>query len=155
MKLLSAPQKFLIATLAAGAMALCLSPQALAQTGPGPRPGTEAALHCLLRQGPSGCEQMFVARASLAARPWVWQNAERDFKRGPLLFSKYFGQASADNVFDEKVLHREMADDMDIFDVKFTHFEWTFYIAPADANGKIRYLETLLYPPHDLNQLQR
>jgi hypothetical protein len=47
-----------------------------------------------------------------------------------------------------------MADEMDIFDVKFAHLEWTFYIAPADADGKIHYLAIRLYPPHDLNQIR-
>jgi hypothetical protein len=71
-----------------------------------------------------------------------------------LEWSKYWGQASSANVFDEKVLHRQMTDEMDIFDVKFAHLEWTLYIAPADADDKIHYLAILLYPPHDLNQLR-
>jgi hypothetical protein len=38
---------------------------------------------------------------------------------------------------------------MDIFDVKFAHVEYTFYISPADADGKIRALAIPLYGPHD------
>ncbi len=145
-------KKFLLAILAAGAV--CFSPSAFAQSEASPRSGTDAALQCLLRQGPKGCEEMFVGKAMLAARPWVWENVNRDFNRGPLDDSKYFGQASANNVFDEKVLHAQITDEMDIFDVKFAHLEWTIYIAPADADGKIHYLAIRLYPPHDLNQLR-
>jgi hypothetical protein len=143
-------RKFLFATLAG--ITVCFSSSAFAQTGP--RSGTEAALQCLLRQGPKGCEKMFVGKAMLAAQPWVWENPGRDFNRGPLEGSKYWGQASSANVFDEKVLLRQAADEMDIFDVKFSHLEWTIYIAPASADGKIHYLAIWLYPPHDLNQLR-
>ena len=144
MKLWSA-KTFLLTT----ALAVCVSPPAFAQGS-----GTDAALQCLLRQGPKGCQDMFVGKAMLAARPWVWENPGRDFNRGPLEASNYFGAASSDNVFDEKVLHQQMTDDMDIYDVKFAHLEWSFYIAPADADGKIHYLAVRLYAPHDLNQLR-
>jgi hypothetical protein len=153
MKLLSGTasvKTFLLATLAG--IAVFFSPSAFAQGGA--RTGTEAALQCLLRQGPKDCQQMFVGKAMLAAQPWVWDNPGRDFNRGPLEWSKYWGQASANNFFDERVLLRQMADEMDIFDVKFAHLEWTFYIAPADADGKIHYLAIRLYPPHDLNQIR-
>ena len=141
----------LIATLTA--IAVCFSPSAFAQSGAAPRTGTEAAMQCLLGQGPKRCERMFVGRAMTAAQPWVWPNLTRDVDRGPLEFSKYWGQASSRNVFDERVLHSQMTDDMDIFDVKFAHQEWTIYIAPADADGKIHYLAPRFYAPHDLNQL--
>jgi hypothetical protein len=150
MKLLSAP----LAALAAAA-AICFSPLAFAQGGAGPRPGTEAGLRCLLRQVPQSCEQMFVGNATVAARPWVWPNLKRDFNRGPLQDSKYFGRASAENIFDQKILIREATDEMDIFDVKFAHAEWSFYIGPADADGKIRYLAIRPYAPHDLRQIPR
>jgi hypothetical protein len=140
--------------VAAATLGIGLPPAAFAQTGNAPRTGTDAALQCLLRQGPQGCEKMFVGKAMLAAQPWVWPNPGRDFNRGPLEDSKYWGQASSANVFDERVLHNQMTDEMDIFDVKFTHLEWTIYIAPADTDGKIHYLAIRLYPPHDLNQLR-
>jgi hypothetical protein len=146
--------KKILLALAVGAIAVCFSPLAFAQSGAAPRTGTDAALQCLLRQGPKGCQQMFVGKAMLASQPWVWENPRRDFNRGPLEESKYWGQASSTNVFDERVLHQQMTDDMDIFDVKFAHLEWSFYIAPADADGKIHYLAIRLYAPHDLNQLR-
>jgi hypothetical protein len=144
------PAKKLLLTILAAAV--CFAPPAFAQSGA--RSGTEAALQCLLRQGPKGCERMFVGKATLAAQPWVWENSKRDFTRGPLIESKYWGQAASTNVFDERILHQQMTDDMDIYDVKFAHLEWSFYIAPADADGKIRYLVIRLYAPHDLNQLR-
>jgi len=155
MKLLSGttlPKKFVAAAVTG--IAVCFSSLAFAQSQSSPRSGTDAALQCLLRQGPQGCEKMFVGKAMLAAQPWVWQNPSRDFNRGPLEFSKYWGQASSANVFDEKVLLRQATDEMDIFDVKFAHLEWSIYIAPAGADGKIHYLAIKLYAPHDLNQLR-
>jgi hypothetical protein len=134
--------------------AVCFSSLAFAQSDAGPRSGTTAAVQCLLRQGPDGCEQIFVAKATLAARPWLWQDTKRDFNRGPLVFSKYWGRASSSNVFDEKILHAQMTDEMDIYDVKYAHQEWSIYVAPEDADGKIRYLAIRLYPPHDLEQLR-
>jgi hypothetical protein len=141
----------IFAVTMAAALAACFSSPALAQS---PRAGTEAALQCLLHQGPAGCEQIFAGKATLAAKPWVYANNNRDFGRGPLQSSQFFGQASAGNVFDEKILHRQVTDEMDIYDVKFAHNDWSVYIGPADADGKIRYLAIELYAPHDLHQLR-
>src|SRR5579872_4955622 len=79
----------------------------------GPRPGTVAAMQCLVRQGPKGCEKVFVGSASLAARRWVFQDPERDFKRGPLVFSNYWGRASESNIFDAKILIKQPTKEMD------------------------------------------
>jgi hypothetical protein len=140
----------IFAVTMAAALAACFSSPALAQAA---RPGTEAALQCLLRQGPPGCQDMFVGKATGPARPWVYANPNRDFNRGPLQSSQFFGQASHNNVFDERVLRRQVTDEMDIYDVKFAHNEWSVYIAPADADGKIRYLSIEFYAPHDTNQI--
>lgn len=131
------------------ATVLCAAP-ALAQA---PRSGTDDALKCLLRQGPTDCQSMFVGAAMRAARPWVWDNPNRDFRRGELQSSGYFGQAAPDNVFDKNILLRATSPDMDIFDVKFAHVEYSIYIAPADADGKIRDVAIRLYAPHDMDQL--
>src|ERR1700734_3153521 len=88
-------RKFLLATFGFTAIAVCFSPSTFAQSEAGPRSGTAAALQCLLRQGAKGCEQVFVGKAMLPARPWVWENPRRDFNRGPLEWSKYWGQASS------------------------------------------------------------
>ncbi len=141
--------------IAVAALAVGLSSMAGAETAPGPRPGTVEAMRCLVRQGPQGCEKIFVARAWPAARPWVLQDVDRDFKRGPLVANDFWGRASKTNLFDQKVLINQTTDEMDIFDIKFAHTEYTFYIAPPDADGKIRGLAIRLYPPHDLLQLQR
>jgi hypothetical protein len=45
------------------------------------------------------------------------------------------------------------ADEMDIYDAKFAHHEYTFYIAPAGADGKIHALAVRYYAPHSLDQL--
>jgi hypothetical protein len=92
------------------------------------------------------------ARARVLARGWVFQDPERDFKRGPLVSSSFWGRASDANIFDAKILNRGPDKELDIFDVKFAHVEYTFYISPADADGKIRTVAILLYAPHDLFQ---
>src|SRR5579872_4033790 len=72
--------------------------------GPGPRPGTVEAVQCLVRQGPAECEHMFEGGARRAAAPWVFANLNRDFKRGPLVSSNYWGRASDSNVFDARMM---------------------------------------------------
>jgi len=96
---------------------------------------------------------MFVGRATAPARQWANTNSSRDFQRGPLQSSAFFGQATADNLYDERVLRPQMADEMDICDVKFAHVNWSVYISPPDADGKIRHLSIQFYAPHDPNQL--
>ena len=119
----------------------------------GPRPGTVEAMHCLVRQGPAGCEKMFKGSAWVAASPWVFEDPNRDFKRGALVFSNFWGRASDSNVFDNRILVNQPTREMDIFDVKFAHVEYSFYISPTDADGKIRALAFRLYAPHDVLQL--
>jgi len=98
---------------------------------------------------------MFVGQAWVTAAPWVFDNnAERDFKRGPLVSSSFWGRASDANIFDVKAMTGKPTREMDIFDIKFAHTEYTFYISPADADGKIRALAILLYPPHDPFQIR-
>jgi hypothetical protein len=134
------------------AFAAIAATPALAQSGAA-RPGTEAALQCLLELGPKGCQEVFAAQARPASDRWVWPNQRRDFDRGALLSSSFWGKASADNVFDQRVMTALTADEFDIFDVKFAHQEWTFYIAPPDADGKIRHVAVRIGAPHDLIQL--
>jgi len=86
--------------------------------------------------------------------PWMFENPDRDFKRGPLVSSSCWGRASDSNRFDARILIDQPTKEMDIFDVKFAHVEYTFYIAPADADGKIRALAMTLYAPHDPLQLE-
>ena len=122
--------------------------------GSGPRPGTVEAMQCLIRQGPKGCERMFVGAAAwLTAKSWVFHDPERDFKRGALVFSNFWGRASESNSYDYKAMIGTPVQEMDIYDVKFAHTRYTFYIAPAYADGKIRALRIWLYPPHDPLQI--
>ena len=134
-----------------------LSTPALGDPSPaaaGPRPGTVEAMQCLVRQGSKGCEKMFVGAAWVIAREWVFDDPNRDFKRGQLVSSGFWGRASDKNIFDTKILIRQPTKEMDIFDIKFAHTEYTFYISPADDEGKISALAIRLYAPHDLLQIQ-
>jgi hypothetical protein len=125
-----------------------------APPGPGPRPGTVEAMRCLVRQDTSDpCKSMFQGSARKAAMPWLFTDSNRDFKRGALVSSSYFGRATDSNRFDAKILTNQPTREMDIFDVKFTHVEYTLYISPADGDGKIRALAIPLYGPHDPLQL--
>jgi len=115
------------------------------------RPGTAQAMQCLLgyQQGLVDCRKMFRGSAQTLATPWVFVNAERKFQRGPLVSNSYWGRASESNMFDVKAMLGKPTREMDIYDVKFAHIEYTFYISPADAEGKIRALTILPFAPHD------
>ena len=136
---------------------LSASLPAMADTSPaasgGPRPGTVEAMRCLVRQGPAGCEEMFRGGARVTARPWVFQDPNRDFKRGALVSANFWGRASDSNAFDARAMINQPATEMDIFDIRFGHVKYSFYIGPADADGKIQALKILLYEPHDRLQL--
>jgi hypothetical protein len=112
-------------------------------------------MQCLagIRQEPAACIKMFVGSAQRIAMPWVVVSAEQKFQRGPLVSSNFWGRASEENIFDAKAMRGLPTREMDIFDVKFAHTEYTFYIAPADGDGKIRAVTILLYAPHDLFQV--
>jgi len=136
--------------------ALMLSTSAMAgetAAASGPRPGTVEAMRCLVgvRQGPAECLKMFQARARVLAGRWLSQSAERDFKRGPLVSSNYWGQASDTNNFDAVAMKVWPTTEMDIFDMKFAHEEYTFYISPPDGDGKVRALTILQSAPHQPN----
>jgi hypothetical protein len=124
------PTLFALAGIAIGVSSSAAQPLPPAQTQAAPRPGTAEAFQCLLRQGPKGCERMFVGSANSAAQPWVWENVQRDFELGALESSGYWGAASKSNIFDSAIMVHQPADEMDIYDAKFAHHEYTFYIAP-------------------------
>ena len=150
--------KKLVLLLLASLTASLPFPPAMADLPPaasGPRPGTVQAMHCLVgvRQDPAECMKMFRGGAQTIATPWVFVGAERNFQRGPLVSSSFWGRASETNMFDTKAMRGWPVREMDIFDVKFAHVEYTFYISPADADGKIRALAIPLYGPHDPLQL--
>ena len=149
--------KNLALLLSAFFAASLLSTFAVADPSPaasgGPRPGTVEAMRCLVRQGPAECKTMFQGSARKVAMHWIFPDPDRDFKRGPLLSSNYWGRASDSDRFDARILTSQPTKEMDIFDVKFAHVEYTFYISPADADGKITALAIPLYAPHDPLQL--
>jgi len=103
----------------------------------GPRPGTAEAVQCLLRQSPPACEQMFVGKASQVATAWVYVSAEQNFNRGPLISSNYWGRGSDVNIYLKSPGIIPKAN-LDVFDIKFAHRNYTFWISPPDADGKIR-----------------
>jgi len=96
---------------------------------------------------------MFRGSAWVAAKSWVFPNPERDFKRGALVAGDFWGRASDSNVYDARIMINEPTKEMDIFDVRFDHIKYSFYISPADADGKIRAVAIRLYEPHDPLQL--
>src|SRR3954471_1145843 len=97
--------------------ALPLFPSAMAEPAAlGPRPGTVEAMQCLVRQGPRQCEHMFQGGARNTAKSWVISDQDRDFRRGPLRSSSYWGRASDSNRFDARILTNQPTREMDIFD---------------------------------------
>ena len=132
-----------------------LSSSAMADSSPasGPRPGTVEAMQCLVGQRPLKCGEMFQGQARPIATPWVFVSAEQNFQRGPLVSSNFWGRASEQNMFDVKAMLGKPTKEMDIFDVKFAHVEYTFYVSPAEADGKIMALTIWRYAPHDPYQV--
>src|SRR5689334_21954099 len=90
-------------------------PAAMADDPPaGPaRAGTAEAMQCLTRQGPKGCERLFVGAAWISARNWVFHDPQRDFQRGKLVFSTYWGRASETNAYDMKAMRNPLTSEMD------------------------------------------
>jgi hypothetical protein len=139
-------------------LAVMIATAAMADEPPaasGPRSGTVEAMQCLvgIRQDTSECMKMFVGSAQKVAPPWVFVSADQRFQRGRLVSSTYWGRASPSNMYDAKAMMTLPTKEMDIFAVKYAHTEYTFYISPADAEGKINALTTLLYGPHDPFQI--
>ena len=121
---------------------------------PGPRPGTVEAMQCLVRQGPRACGDVFQGGARIPAQGWVFHDPDRDFKRGALVSSAFRRRASDANGCDVMAMIGKPTREMDIFDVKFAHVGYTFYISPADADGKIRAL-AISPAPHSLQLCDR
>jgi hypothetical protein len=145
----------LLAVLAAALPSLTVRADQPPAGASGPRPGTVEAMQCLagIRQEPAECLKMFRGSAQVAATPWVYVSAAQAFERGRLVSSSFWGRASDSNMFDAKAMKGLPTREMDIFDVKFAHTEFTFYVSPADTEGKIRALTILLYKPHDPYQV--
>jgi hypothetical protein len=83
---------------------------------------------------------MFQGGARFEAKNWVFQNPDRDFKRGALISSKFRRRATNSNGCDAQILGSLPTKEMDIFDAKFAHVWYSFYISVPDADGKIRAL---------------
>lgn len=122
--------------------------------GSGPRPGTVEALQCLVRQGPPTCANLFQGGARMIAKNWVYPDAKRDFERGALVSSKFRRRASEANSCDYRAMIGKPTREMDIFDIRFAHVGYTFYISPADAQGNIDALAVSPFP-HDLQLCDR
>jgi len=120
----------------------------------GPRSGTVEAMQCLfgISEVRPKCLRLFQGRAQKAAMPWGYR-LDRDPERGHFISSTYWGRATESNIFDVKVMRDWPVKDMDIFDVKFDNHEYTFYVSPADADGKISAFKVWDYAPHDPAQL--
>jgi hypothetical protein len=113
---------------------------------PSPRPGTAQAVQCLLGQELSGCVEKFQGgRAETAALRYILANRSRDFETGPVVSITYWGR--------DKRSRERSGEAGDVFDVKFTHAEYTFYISRVE-NGKIRSWAYSTTPPSDPHGLR-
>lgn len=105
---------------------------------------TASTLRCLLDHG-KGCSQRFVASAGPASQPWLWWTVEKDFGLGTLVSWKYAGTESA-NAYTTALLNGRMAD---VYDVKFSRQELTFYIVPPGPDGQVHYMMVRNGAPND------
>ena len=96
---------------------------------------TAAVLQCLLAHG-KGCENSFVARAAPRATPWLQWTVQQDFAVGQFLSWQYAGTETA-NAYTTRLLSGETTD---VYDVKYSRRELTFYIVPPGPDGNVRYI---------------
>jgi hypothetical protein len=85
-------------------------------------------------------------RAQTTAIRWISLSPEWEFDRGPFVSSTYWGRDTKPGIRPDQ--------QGDVFDVKFAHKEYTFFVLSADANGKIRSWSFGMNPPSDQRQLR-
>jgi hypothetical protein len=104
---------------------------------------TAAALTCLLNQVPDSCKPKFAGGARLQLQFWRWAGS-RSVDLGPLVSSEYAGTESPNVYIGKRTA--------DVYYVKFTRQNRTFYIVPPSPDGKIRYMWNRNGAPDDENQ---
>ena len=97
---------------------------------------TAPALLCLLDHTGDACKVDFAGSAQLAARPWLRWSPNRDFVLGDLVSAEYVGTQSQ-NAYTTSALAARTAN---VYYVKYKHQDFTFYIVPPGADGKILYM---------------
>jgi hypothetical protein len=134
MKLLSGiPKKLLFATIAI----MGLAPAALAQTRTIElHTESVSALGCLLEHRRQECSERFVGGARRSSQFWLWWNSSKELELGPPETVAYAG-TQPPNAYTTKYLDGRTAD---IYDVKYRHHQFTFYIAKPGPDGKIRFM---------------
>jgi hypothetical protein len=134
MKLLSGiPKKLLFASIAI----MSLAPAASAQTRTVElHTETTAALGCLLEHRRQECGPRFVGGARRWSQFWLWWNNAKEMELGGLETVEYAG-TQLPNAYTTKTLDGRTAD---VYDVKFRHHRYTFYIAKPGEDGKIRFM---------------
>ena len=97
---------------------------------------TAPALLCMLDHTGDACKVDFAGSAQLAARPWLRWSPNRDFTLGDLVSAEYIG-TQPQNAYTTRELAARTAD---VYYVKYKHQDFTFYIVPPGADGKILYM---------------
>ena len=117
-----------IALLPLAASAQSRTVKAHAQTAP--------ALLCMLDHAGNECKIDFSSGAYLAARYWLFWSPNKDFALGDLVSAEYVG-TQPQNAYTTQPLAARTAD---VYYVKYRHQDYTFYIVPPGADGKILYM---------------
>jgi hypothetical protein len=134
-------------TLTALALAAALLPcAASAQTRVvKPHGETTAALMCLLDHVGDACKIDFAGGAQLAAARWLHWSPNREFALGDLVSAEY-AYTQSQNAYTTKALAARTAD---VYHVKYKHQDYSFYIVPPGADGKILYMLIRSGAPRD------
>ena len=123
--------------LGIAAAIIALSPLASAQTRiVEMHTQSVSALACLIEHRRQECSARFVGSASRAAQFWLWWNSSKEMEIGAPLTADYAG-TQPPNAYTIKYLDGRKAD---VYDVKFRHHEFTFYIAKPEPDSKVRYM---------------
>jgi len=97
---------------------------------------TAPALLFMLDHQGDRCKVDFSSGAQLAARDWLFWSPGKDLTLGALVSAEY-SHTQPQNAYTTKPLAARTAD---VYYVKYRHQDFTFYIVPPEADGKIVYM---------------
>ena len=106
---------------------------------------TAPALLCMLDHVGDSCKVDFSSGAYVAARYWLRWSPGKDLALGKLVSAEY-SHTQPQNAYTTNFAYGR---DADVYYVKYRHQDFTFYIVPPEADGKIVYMLVRSGRPED------
>lgn len=101
-----------------------------------PHAVTAAAMLCMLDHQGDRCKIGFAGDAWRTAKTWLFWSPNKDFSLGDLVSAEY-AYTQAQNAYTTTFAYGRAAD---VYYVKYKHQDYTFYLVPPGADGKIVYM---------------